>query len=320
MHWIKLGKIFDPNDHSLPGGCSTYAQSPQALVLKNKVRIFFSTRIQEKSSSMFLSKVAYVDFSKDLSEIIGVSESEVVPLGALGAFDEHGIFPFSPTVVKNKVYAYTCGWNRRISVPVETSTGLVVGDINGNNFTRIGNGPIMAATPNEPYLVGDSFVRVFNDMFHMWYIYGKYWIPRSETEPPARVYKIGQATSEDGINWERNEGKEIVQDYLNKDECQALPTVIKVDDTYHMYFCYREATDFRKNPERAYRLGYAYSNDLINWTRDEDNVGIQRDEYGWDSEMMCYPNLFEVDNNVYLLYNGNEFGKYGFGLAKLESI
>jgi len=33
--------------------------------------------------------------------------------------------------------------------------------------------------------------------------------------------------------------------------------------------------------------------------------------------MMCYPNIFECNDNIYLLYNGNEFGKYGFGIAKL---
>ena len=34
--------------------------------------------------------------------------------------------------------------------------------------------------------------------------------------------------------------------------------------------------------------------------------------------MMCYPHLFECDGRICLLYNGNEFGKHGFGLATLE--
>ena len=28
--------------------------------------------------------------------------------------------------------------------------------------------------------------------------------------------------------------------------------------------------------------------------------------------------VFEIDGKIYLLYNGNEFGRYGFGLAALE--
>ena len=35
--------------------------------------------------------------------------------------------------------------------------------------------------------------------------------------------------------------------------------------------------------------------------------------------MQCYPHVFECDGKVYLLYNGNEFGRHGFGLARLEA-
>lgn len=90
-----------------------------------------------------------------------------------------------------------------------------------------------------------------------------------------------------------------------------------INGRYHMIFCFRKAYDFRYNPENSYRLGYAYSDDLVNWIRDDSLVGIERSASGWDSEMMCYPNLFSCGGSIYLLYNGNEFGKNGFGLAKL---
>ncbi|MEZ4852011.1 MAG: hypothetical protein R3B93_26090, partial [Bacteroidia bacterium] len=82
---------------------------------------------------------------------------------------------------------------------------------------------------------------------------------------------------------------------------------------------YREATDFRTNPARGYRLGYAWSEDLKNWYREDDKAGIALSSEGWDSEMMCYPHIFEVDGKAYLLYNGNKFGRFGFGLAELLS-
>jgi hypothetical protein len=65
-------------------------------------------------------------------------------------------------------------------------------------------------------------------------------------------------------------------------------------------------------------LGYAFSDDLITWVRDDENSGIDLSETGWDSEMMCYPHIFECDGKQFLLYNGNEFGKYGFGIAELQ--
>ena len=50
-----------------------------------------------------------------------------------------------------------------------------------------------------------------------------------------------------------------------------------------------------------------------------DNVGIDVSPYGWDSEMIEYPFIFEHKDRIYMLYNGNGFGKTGFGLAVLEN-
>jgi predicted GH43/DUF377 family glycosyl hydrolase len=132
-------------------------------------------------------------------------------------------------------------------------------------------------------------------------------------------YKIGHAVSVDGINWVKEEGRQIISDWVGADESQALPSVIELDGRYHMYFCYRHSFDFRTNRERSYRIGHAVSDDLIIWTRDEKNPCLEPTPGEWDSDMMCYPHVFGLDGNVYLLYNGNEFGRHGFGLAVLDA-
>ena len=95
MRWKKLGKIFDPTQHMLPNGCMQFAQSPQTLAFDDFVRIYFSTRAVDKSNGKFLSHIAYVDMQKNLKDVIRVSEHTVIPLGGLGCFDEHGIFPMN---------------------------------------------------------------------------------------------------------------------------------------------------------------------------------------------------------------------------------
>ena len=319
MKWEKLGKIFDPADHVLPSGCSCYAQSPQALVFADYIRVYFSTRSID-SDHNYLSHIAFADFSKDFKEIIHVSKSTVIPLGDLGTFDEHGIFPISPYKDGDIIVAYTCGWSRRVSVPVETSIGYVISNDGGLTFQRIGPGPILSCSPKEPVLVGDGFVKKFGNLYYMWYIFGKPWLEKSDNEPPARVYKITFATSKDGLVWEKNDGHEIIESLIDDNECQALPTVIEAGDMYHMIFCYRYSSDFRTNVKRGYRLGYAYSKDLQTWTRDDKKLNLDISPSDWDSEMMCYPHLLEVDNTIYLLYNGNNFGKDGFGAAKLIQL
>lgn len=318
MKWSKRGLIFDPAKHKLANNCLEFAQSPQTLVFDDFVRIYFSTRQKDIETGKFLSHISFVDFDKTFKKVLHVSDKTVIELGGLGCFDEHGIFPINILKHENKIYAYTCGWSRRVSVSVETSTGLAFSDDGGLSFKKAGAGPVLTASLHEPVLVGDSFVKVYNNSFHMWYIYGKKWIKAQGNEPPARVYKIAHAVSPDGINWHKEEGKPIIADSLNENECQALPTVIKIGARYHMYFCFREATDFRKNKDRGYRLGYAWSDDLVNWTRDDKHAGIECSETGWDSDMMCYPHIFECDSRIYLLYNGNEFGRFGFGIAELD--
>jgi hypothetical protein len=56
---------------------------------------------------------------------------------------------------------------------------------------------------------------------------------------------------------------------------------------------------------------------LVDWTRDDCNPSLEGLSGEWDGDMQCYPHAFECDGKVFMLYNGNEFGRYGFGLAEL---
>ena len=316
MKWVRRGLLFNPSEHNLFNGCNEFAQSPQTLVFDDYIRIYFSTRKRDQKTGMYRSYISFVDFDKDLEHLLAISKDTVIELGGPGSFDEHGIFPINILRHNNQILAYTCGWSRRVSVSVETSTGLAISDDNGLTFKKYGSGPILSSSINEPFLVGDSFVQKYESTFHMWYIFGTHWTKEPSEELPARVYKIGHAVSIDGINWERD-SKKIISDKLNKNECQALPTVVKHRNKYHMFFCYRHSTGFRKDKNRGYRIGYASSEDLINWKRDDDVGGMSVSKDGWDSDMQCYPHVFRCDDKVYLLYNGNEFGRHGFGIAEL---
>lgn len=317
MRWKKLGQIFDLRRHPIPFGCGAFAQSPQALVLDDRVRIFFSTRSREPDGQ-YLSHVAFVDMRKDLSSVLQVSPRPVLSPGDLGTFDEHGIFPLNVLRHGSLVYGYTTGWSRRVSVPVETGIGLAVSSDDGLSFQRLGTGPVLSASLGEPFLVGDGFVRVVDGLFHMWYIFGVMWSVSGAGAAPERVYKIGHATSTDGAVWTKEEGRRIVPDRLGPDECQALPCVFDLDTRRHMVFCYREQLDFRTNPDRGYRIGHAWSDDVVHWTRDDAMLRLDGTSGTWDAEMQCYPHVFTCDGATYLLYNGNAFGRFGFGAARLE--
>lgn len=315
MRWEKIGKIFDPTEHSLTDKFSEYAKSPQALVFDDFVRVYFCSQ-KKTSNGKYLSCPQFVDFDKNFKNILRLSNEPIIELGKLGEFDEHGIFPMNVIKYNGSVWAYTSGWSRRVSVSIDMSIGLAISDNGGQYFHKYGSGgPIMAANHAESFLVGDPFVLHIDGRFHMWYIFGDRWERSLTSGVPERFYKIAYATSIDGINWLRD-GQSIIETKI-ANECQALPTVFEYNGKYHMYFCFRDAHDFRTNKANAYRLGYAYSNDLVNWRRDDSNSGMDLSVSGWDSQMMCYPNAFMCNDEIYMLYNGNEFGRYGFGIAKL---
>jgi predicted GH43/DUF377 family glycosyl hydrolase len=169
-------------------------------------------------------------------------------------------------------------------------------------------------------MLGDPFLTTREKEHHMFYIFGTRWVQDEElSSVPERLYKIGRATSADGIKWHRhNDGQAIVPDMIGELECQAMPTVTRIGSNYYMLFCYRASFDFRSNLENSYRIGLAISQDLEHWERREDPVGLERSIDGWDSEMMCYPHVFSFNDKTYLMYNGNAFGRAGFGLAVLE--
>ena len=69
MKWKKIGQLFDPTKHQLPNNCKQFAQSPQALVFDDFIRIYFTTREVEPSGK-YLGHIAFVDFDKELKNIL----------------------------------------------------------------------------------------------------------------------------------------------------------------------------------------------------------------------------------------------------------
>jgi hypothetical protein len=317
--WKSLGKIFDLSSITLPEPYKEYAQSPQAIILPDRIRIFFSSR-PDRSAHPYASEVLFADFDLSLEHMLHLSETPCLKRGELGSHDEHGIFPLSPFFLNDNLFALHTGWSVRTSVPVETAIGLSRSMDLGTSFQRAGPGPILAAERDEPFLVCDGFARNFGNQLHMWYVYGTDWLEIDGQIEPERVYKIGHALSDDGVTWARDpHGSQLIPDVLGAHECQALPCVSFWDDCFHMVFCYREAVDFRTQRLRGYRLGYATSHDLISWDRHDEVLGLAsalRDDH-WARDMQCYPHFCVTADSIFLLLNGNEFGKTGFGALKL---
>lgn len=316
FRWKKLGRVFNPLDVKVGSWLNEFAQAPCALVFDDFVRVYFSCRPKPDTAGQYISYSAYVDLERNnLFEIKNICKEPVLKLGGLGTFDEFGTYPMSVIRNEDEIYAYYAGHTRCESVPFNTAIGIAISHDNGRAFEKIGDGPILSYSLDEPFVLSGPKIRRFDDCLYLWYISGKKWIVTDGK--PEVTYKIRMAYSGDGLSWTKL-NRDIIEDKLGENETQASPDVFFINEKYHMFFCYKQATDFRKNKERSYRIGYAYSDDKVNWIRDDSKAGIDVSEEGWDSEMIAYPHVFELDGKIYMLYLGNEVGRYGFGLAELE--
>lgn len=316
FRWTKLGKLFDPAAVATPPWMREFAQAPATLVMDDVVRVYFSCRPGPDANGQYVSHAAYVDLNRaNLFEQVGLSAEPVLPLGGLGTFDEFGTYPTSAIRNGNEVWAYYGGWTRCVSVPFDVAIGRAVSRDGGVTFEKQGRGPVLGADLDEPFVISGPKVRRFGDRWYLWYIAGLKWLPTGGRAEP--VYRIRMATSIDGITWTRHR-HELIPPRLEPDECQASPDVIEANGRYHMFFCYRYSLDYR-NHDRGYRIGYASSTDLEHWTRDDARAGLDVSAEGWDSEMVSYPHVFALDGVTYMMYLGNQVGRSGFGLARLES-
>ena len=315
--WKKLGKVFDPTQADLPGAkwIDQYAQAPCVMQHDGFLRVYFSCRPAPDANGQYTSYSTFLDLDPtDIQNVLRVSDRPVLPLGESGMFDEFGIYPMSVTSYENRLRAYYAGWTRCESVPFNTAIGVAESTDGGESFEKLGPGPVVPYTPDEPFVISGPKIRRYNDQWFLFYIAGRKWvIDRGRPEP---VYKIRLATSDDGLNWNKC-GRDLIESRIEEDEAQASPDVVFSGGRYHMFFCYRRSRQYR-GKSGGYRIGYAWSDDLFHWHRDDGRAGIEPSENGWDNEMVSYPHVFQTDGRTLLFYLGNDVGRFGFGVAELE--
>lgn len=314
FHWKKLGKVFTPQAVTDRSWLKEFAQAPATLVFDDFVRVFFSCRPPMDAKGQYVSYSAYVDLDRsDLFKVRAVAEQPILALGGLGEFDEFGTYPVSVTREGDHVRAFYAGWTRCESVPFNVAIGAAVSEDGGATFTKMGRGPVLGYSPDEPFVLSGPKVRRFNGQWQLFYIAGRKWkVVDGRAEP---VYKIRMATSTDGQHWTKF-NRDLIPSRIEEDEAQASPDVFYANGKYHMFFCYRYSSHYR-GKQNGYRIGYASSTDLQHWKRDDARAGIDVSAEGWDAEMVSYPHVFALDGKTYMAYLGDQVGRFGFGLAEL---
>ncbi|MEA5256839.1 hypothetical protein VB264_03520 [Arcicella aquatica] len=311
MIWEKKGLIYKPDGKF--GWNQTHAHVVCAdTSFEDKVRIYYSARDQKGRCV-----ASFLDLNpSNLAEVIYVHDKPILELGTAGTFDDCGIMPTWLLHHPNgEKWLYYIGWTVRNTIPYHNSIGIAK-STDGLNFTKLFEGPVIHTIATEPLFNGSCCVLFDKGIFKVWYLNCTHWYgaPDGKLEP---CYNIKYAESEDGINWVR-QGK-IAIDYKDAVEGGiSRPSVLIEDGIYKMWYSYRAIDDYRNNVARSYRIGYAESDNGIDWTRLDDQVGIDVSESGWDAQMIEYPLVINHLDKKIMFYNGNGFGASGFGYAEAK--
>ena len=294
--WEKFGLLIKPNKSLY--WSKSHCMIPTPYDLGNGlIKIYYSGRDEKNRSHIGFS---IVDLNNGC-KVIENSYNPVLCPGELGCFDDNGVTPSCVIDLNEKEIAlYYIGWNPGSTVRMHLFGGLAISKDGGKTFKRWSKAPIIERTNLDPYLNTAPWVVRNEDHFRMYYVSGKEWINKNTPR-----YNIKTAKSFDGLSWDRL--GDVAIDFKNqKENALARPFVIKDKDIWKMWFAYKGD---------SYNLSYAESGDGINWQRFDKGTGINKSEGEFDSEMIEYAAIVEYKSNLYMFYNGNNYGYEGIGLA-----
>lgn len=300
--WRKKGLVFA----SPPAGF-THASHPCAIHYQDDLFILAITMRDHLQRSHIFLAYARVDESG----VALVSEPKLaLAYGKPGYFDCDGAISGCFVRHSGVISLYYVGWQNLPEGLWICDTGRATLDPHALLLERDFPGPVMGRDASNPLFVAATAFHVQGSVWHAWYNSGDRW--EKTAAGWSHYYGLSHATSSDGLRWRY--GRERCIPFADEYEYAfGRPSVVMRNGRYYMWFAHRATKHIS-----TYRMGFASSLDGEHWERDDALSGIDVSPSGWDSEMVCYPCVFEHKGGLYMLYNGNAYGKTGFGLAMLE--
>lgn len=298
--WQKKGCLYNPEEYNNDPKLLTHAANPLAVHLEKDIyRIFFSGRDYKNRSS-----VGAVDIDIVSQEIIYKHKKPFFTFGEDNSFYHAGVSIGCTYSTNAKRYMLFMGWQTPHNKHWRGDIGRLIITENAeleleNESPLISSDSIDPISLSYPWIEKDS-----SGLYHMWYGSTLSW----QSTNNEMIHVFNHATSQDGDIWLKT--GQAVPHIEGVAQAFSRPTVLPGENnTYEMWFSYRSGLG------ETYRIGYAKSITPEKWELDLPATGITISESGWDSEMIEYPFVFQHNNISYMLYNGNGFGKSGFGLA-----
>ena len=299
--WRVLGRVHNSNAEVM--SMLSHAAVPYAEDIGGGFfRVYFSSR--DKDNRSFTHSLIF-----DIENPIKILELDVNPVlapGVFGSFDADGAMSSWITQSEDERYLYYVGWNNQSEKKIfRNAIGLAISKNNGP-FEKISSGPILDRSIFDSGFTASCSVLKVENEWRMWYLSCIGW--EFVQGRAVHRYHIKEAKSSDGINWMRR-GVVAINFRDETEYAISRPSVIYDGVKWKMWYSYRGA---------SYKIGYAESQDGSEWIRLDDQIIPEDFNTEWSNEMFEYPHVFRHHENSYMLYNGNGYGRSGFGIAVME--
>lgn len=300
MKWTKLGLLFCAEDNY--PWMRTHAAGPLAEPLEGDLfRVYFGCR-DERDRTHIGSVV--IDLARP-ERLRDLSAEPVLAPGEPGLFDDSGTSTGCLVRDGDTRYLYYLGWNLGVTVPWRNTIGVAAARDGERGFRKLSRAPLVDRSDADPFSISYPWVMHDEGGWRMWYGSNLAWGAKAES----MAHVIKHARGADPLHWNRR-GEIAIAAASAAEYAIAKPCVLKEGGLYRMWYSHRGP---------AYRIGYAESRDGMTWKRRDDEVGIDVSASGWDSESIQYAHVFRHRGRLHMLYNGNRYGKTGFGLAVCEA-
>lgn len=256
-------------------------------------------------------KMWYTGFDGSAARILyatssdGISWSKnpnpVLDIGSPSSWDDEAVD--SSVVIKDggeyKMWYYAHGNAWRIGYANSTD---------GINWVKYPGNPILNLGPSsswDDFAVAFPWVIKEGPLYKMWY--------GGRADAGGLTYRIGYATSTDGLNWIKYPGNPVMDFGLPGEwDDNGVPdfSICFDDGIYKMHY-----TGWNGS---IAKIGYATSEDGINWTRYSENPILDVGPSGsWDDEDVLYPSVIYDDDGINMWYTGSDGTYTRIGYAKI---
>jgi predicted GH43/DUF377 family glycosyl hydrolase len=226
--------------------------------------------------------------------------------GALD-WDRGGVETVSVLEDGGQYWLWYAGYQRREEPPLSMKIGVATSP-DGVNWEKAAENPVIdsgsAGEWDESFVESPSVVKL-SGTFYMWY---------TGVDSQSR-YRIGLATSEDGIHWIKNPANPVFSpDASNEWENAVVyaPAVIRDIDQFVMFYVGLNAGTFLN----AMRIGMATSTDGVSWTRPQSvpvlDVGAAA---AWDEQGAFVPTVVMRADRYEMWYLSGKNPNEKIGLA-----